>query len=116
MVIYYSASTGGFYDPKLHGDAIPFDSVEITSEYHQQLLSGQSAGKRITPDASGFPVLADPPALTPEELLEEIRNKRQSAYQQEADPLFFRAQRGEVPLYDWVVKVDEIKTRYPKPE
>lgn len=27
-----------------------------------------------------------------------------------------RAQRGEVPLSDWVVKVDEIKTRYPKPE
>lgn len=39
---------------------------------------------------------------------------RQAAYAAEADPLFFKAQRGEATMADWQAKVAEIKTRFPK--
>jgi hypothetical protein len=39
---------------------------------------------------------------------------RRAAYQQEADGLFFKAQRGEATLGEWQAKVAEIKARYPK--
>jgi len=34
----------------------------------------------------------------------------------EADPLFFRWQRGEVTKADWLTAVVEVKARFPKPE
>lgn len=40
--------------------------------------------------------------------------KRRVAYTYEADPLFFKAQRGEATLAEWQAKVAEIKARYPK--
>ena len=39
---------------------IPEDAVEITEAEHAALLDGQSAGKVITADANGVPVLTDP--------------------------------------------------------
>jgi hypothetical protein len=44
---------------------------------------------------------------------EAIAN-RKAAYIAEADPLFFKAQRGEATLQEWQDKVDEIKARFPK--
>jgi hypothetical protein len=51
--------------------------------------------------------------------LTEIQNaqaetNRRAAYEGEADPLFFRAQRGEATMQEWLNKVAEIKARYPK--
>lgn len=43
----------------------------------------------------------------------EIRSDRQRAYQSEADPLFFKAQRGEATMAEWSSKVDEIRARFP---
>ena len=40
---------------------------------------------------------------------------RKAAYIAEADPLFFKAQRGEATIQEWQDKVAEIKLRYPKP-
>lgn len=68
----YSPSKNGFYNREVHGDSIPADAVEITPEQHAALLAGQSAGKRITADANGFPVLQDPPQPTPEQILSSI--------------------------------------------
>lgn len=59
--MFYSKSTGGFYDTAIHGDNIPADAVEITNDLHAALLEGQSQGKIIVADENGFPVLADPP-------------------------------------------------------
>lgn len=42
---------------------IPLDAVEIGAELHAILLAGQSAGKEITSDANGAPVLTDPPPI-----------------------------------------------------
>ena len=46
----------------------------------------------------------------------EAEANRRTAYQQEADPLFFKAQRGEATREDWLAKVAEIRARYPKPD
>lgn len=74
--MFYSAKTGGFYASEIHGDNIPIDAVEITAERHAALIEGQSQGKRIVADASGFPVLQDPPPPTAIEMWERIKAKR----------------------------------------
>jgi hypothetical protein len=43
------------------------------------------------------------------------RAYRAAAYVQEADPLFFKAQRGEATTAEWTAKVAEIKARFPYP-
>lgn len=96
--MYFSSSTGGFYDEALHGSRtiehvtadpdtgetldrwtepnpqclIPDDAVEITSEQHAALIEGQSKGKHIVADANGHPVLQDPPAPTAEQIVATI--------------------------------------------
>ena len=44
----------------------------------------------------------------------EIDQQRQSAYQAESDPLFFKYQAGEATEQDWLDKRNEIKARIPK--
>lgn len=46
---------------------------------------------------------------------EQQEAERRAAYQVEADPLFFMAQRGEATIEDWQAKVAEIKARFPYP-
>ena len=45
---------------------------------------------------------------------EKAEANRRAAYIAEADPLFFKAQRGEVEQQVWLDKVAEIKQRFPK--
>jgi hypothetical protein len=47
---------------------------------------------------------------------EQVRGRRAEAYRDEADPLFFKAQRGEAELAEWEAKVQEIRDRFPYPE
>ena len=47
---------------------------------------------------------------------EEQQQYRASAYVAEADPLFFKSQRGEATTAEWEAKVAEIKARYPYPD
>jgi hypothetical protein len=44
----------------------------------------------------------------------EANMNRHSAYAAESDPLFFKFQRGEATQQEWLDKVAEIKTRFPK--
>ena len=119
MSIYYSASTGGFYDDIIHAQ-MPDDAVEITSEQHVALLEGQSEGKRIAVGKDGKPVLQDPPAPAPL-TLEQVQAQRQAAYVLESDPLKNEAEydaiiAGDDPDYTaWLAKVAEIKARLPLP-
>jgi len=48
--------------------------------------------------------------------LAEAKRSRAAAYTAEADPLFFKAQRGEATLEEWQAKVDEIRERFPYAE
>jgi hypothetical protein len=50
-------------------------------------------------------------ALEPARIATE---NRRAAYITEADPLFFKAQRGEATMEEWQAKVAEIKSRFPK--
>ena len=43
---------------------------------------------------------------------EVLRKMKQDAFQAEADPLFFKAQRGEATLEQWKAKVEEINKRF----
>jgi len=58
-------------------------------------------GKGNTPEPADLPPAPDNKAL------------RQAAYVAESDPIFFKYQRGEVTKEEWLVKIEEIKTRYP---
>lgn len=111
--MFYSKERGAFFRAEIHGDAIPTDVVEITDEQHAALMDGQAAGKMIAADADGNPVLVDQPAPTAEQLLKQVQMARAAAYADEADPLFFKAQRGECTLDDWKAKVAEIRARIP---
>lgn len=44
---------------------------------------------------------------------EQIDALRKAAYQSEADPLFFKWQRGESTQGAWLDKIAEIRNRYP---
>jgi hypothetical protein len=44
----------------------------------------------------------------------EAEANRKAAYVAEADPLFFKSQRGEATLQEWQDKIAEIKARFPK--
>jgi hypothetical protein len=70
----YSKTTNGFYDPVIHGDAIPTDAVEITKEQYDALFEGQAQGKQITADDDGNPILVDGPSgnIAPKPNYEEI--------------------------------------------
>jgi hypothetical protein len=55
----------------------------------------------------------DPLKLIP--TLEQQKAARADAYRAEADPLYFKAQRGEATLEEWQAKVAEIRARFPYP-
>lgn len=53
--------------------------------------------------------------LVADEPRKEAEANRATAYRTEADPLFFKAQRGEATNDEWLAKIEEIKARYPYP-
>ena len=57
------------------------------------------------------PYIAPPPPPPPTQ--EQIDALRKQAYQAEADPLFFKWQRGESTEQDWLDKITDIRNRYP---
>lgn len=73
--MHYSPLNKGFYCTTIHGENIPADAVEVSPDEYETLMSGQSEGKHIVfNDQLGRPVLEDPPAPSPSELiLRQIR-------------------------------------------
>ena len=73
-------------------------------------------------DAQGNPVELDQAkvdaaavVVAQEQALATAERNRSAAYQQEADPLFFKYQAGEVDKADWIAKREEIRQRFPYP-
>ena len=58
-----------------------------------------------------WPAEGWPDLLAAHEAAEREREKLE-AYRDEADPLYFKAMRGEGSLAEWLAKVNEIKARY----
>ena len=54
--------------------------------------------------------------VLPGVLCKNVERNRAAAYAAEADPLFFKSQRGEATTAEWEAKVAEIKARYPYPD
>lgn len=52
-------------------------------------------------------------AAVPLSQRKEAKRNRAIAYAAEADPLFFKAQRGEATMDEWTAKVEEIRARFP---
>ena len=46
----------------------------------------------------------------------QTKQNREAAYKAEADPLFFKSQRGDATQAEWQAKVAEIKARFPYQE
>ena len=74
-------------------------------------------------DADGKPVQLDQAKVdaaavivAEEQALAAAQRNRASAYTAEADPLFFKVQRGEAFQADYDAKVAEIRTRFPYPQ
>lgn len=74
-------------------------------------------------DADGNPVQLDQAKVdaaaaivAQEQTLALAQRNRALAYAAEADPLFFKAQRGEATIEEWQAKVAEIRSRYPYPD
>ena len=60
----------GFYDEPQES------SVEITEEYYQELLAGQSAGLLIVESKKGYPILVEP-----QYSLDDVRKNKVSEIQ-----------------------------------
>jgi len=54
------------------------------------------------------------PEPIPEPIVTPYTDFRRGAYNSESDPIFFKAQRGEATIEEWLLQVQEIKQRYPK--
>lgn len=65
--------------------------------------TGEATVEQFTPE----------PYVPPQPTQEQIDARRQQAYQVEADPLFFKWQRGQATEQEWLDKIAEIKQRYP---
>ena len=73
-------------------------------------------------DASGNPVTLDQAkvdaaavVVAQEQTLATAKRNRSAAYTAESDPLFFKAQAGEVDEAEWLAKREEIRARFPYP-
>jgi hypothetical protein len=86
----YSSTALGFYDPQLHGDAIPADAVPVTDEHMTELFEGQAQGAQIVPGEGGAPTLLWPTPLTEAELLATWRERTTVSAFQAREALFNR--------------------------
>lgn len=65
--------------------------------------------EKLVSDPDTAPYVPIPPTPPTPEQLSALRG---AAYQFESDPIFFKAQRGEATMEEWLAKVAEIKARY----
>ena len=61
-------------------------------------------------------IAAEAARLEADEPRRIAEQSRAAAFAAEADPLFFKAQRGEAAIEEWQLKVAEIRSLYPYPE
>lgn len=106
MSMFYSKSTGGFYDDSIH-EATPPDAVAITDAQWQALMVGQAMGQIITSNPEGNPVLETPPGPT----LAQAKTTALSQVDTEAEVLrgcYITANSGQVATY--IMKYNEAST------
>ena len=73
-MMYYNSKNNGFYDSNIND--IPTNSVEISDEYHAELLEKQSKGFVIQSDKNGYPTAVEH-VLTVDEIIMINTSKQQ---------------------------------------
>lgn len=114
---YYSPSTKGFYDKQIHGDNIPNDVIEISDQYHSELLEKQSEGYNIIFDGNN--VITEKVIPTEIELANAYKYDRISEYPDigdQLDMLWHMMDNETLPGKgsDWYNTLLDVKTKYPK--
>lgn len=79
---FYDKKTNGFYIDGIH--EIPNGSIELTDETYRTLLNGQSSGKQIIANKTGYPVLIEPQPSAAHELNHDTLQWEISAEKQTA--------------------------------
>ena len=74
MKIFYNKNTNAFYNSEIN--EIPENSVEISSEYHNELLQKQSEGMIIQSNENCYPIAVER-ILTDEERIYTNESKKQ---------------------------------------
>jgi hypothetical protein len=59
-MLYFSPSTGGFYDSRIHAE-LPADKVEVTAAERDEALNALAPDQRIAAGPDGKPVAAAAP-------------------------------------------------------
>jgi hypothetical protein len=94
-------------------DGVVINAVLAEADFAAEqgwVLLPEGVGPTWLYDGSTF---SEPLPVVPTQ--QEQSDLRAAAYAKEADPLFFKAQRGEATMDEWLALVAEIKMRYPYP-
>ena len=89
------------------GGCVDAPAPTIPSGQRARWVDGWVFEDMPAPEPEPVPVPVPPTPQSTEAL-------RRAAYQAEADPLFFKSQRGEATQAEWLAKVAEIKARFPE--
>jgi hypothetical protein len=108
-MLYFSTSTGGFYDSEIHSH-LPDDAVGITKDEYEALMLGQSQGFPVVADEQGNPVLGQP---TP--MVRTYAESRQIAYPPIEDYLDGVVKGDAEQIQKYINDCLAVKARYPKP-
>ncbi|MDT7114135.1 tail fiber assembly protein [Citrobacter braakii] len=82
MTIYYSVERNAFYPEHFQNDyrnspeGWPADAIAVGEGVYQHLIDGVASGKIIIPDVNGYPVLADRPAPSDEQLIAQAEEEK----------------------------------------
>ncbi|HGH4632865.1 TPA: hypothetical protein ACJIWZ_004158 [Enterobacter kobei] len=79
--------TAGTIPPGFYATRPEIDSVEITDELWQEMMTAQAAGRKIIAGADGMPVLADIPVIPNSELLKAALAALSTEYQADIEIL-----------------------------
>jgi len=89
--IYYSAANNGFYHVDFRelyeasANGWPDDAIAVSAADYANLLQGQSAGRIITADSDGQPILTDPVIDWQERAEQQRKNHIATANETTAD-------------------------------
>ena len=90
--------------------------VEIAPNHYRIVEAGNPDWPALSQRDDIAPYVPPPPEEILAAELAAAQANRQAAYTAEADPLFFKYQRGEATEQEWLDKIEEIRARYPYPE
>ena len=111
MVVSYASEGYSTVNEKVRMPIAGIESVEDVISLHAPLPFWRTEkAVTVVPPVGLSGVLAEVDGAAPL----SVKELRLDAYVAEADPIFFKAQRGEATLEEWQSKIAEIRARFPK--